>query len=242
MHTQVVPFDGFDPLDAIALDLERVDVVLVRGASGLVGEPGDASEEEAGVGERKQDEFIPVPLGRTLTAELPALFEQARDDPDITVATVCGGSLVLAMAVLLEGRHAITHYLGSLDMLDATGAHAVRARIADDGDLITGAGITSGLDLSHAPLCTHWSARWRPRRARRSRTHVPPAARHRIAREGSDVHHSPSVRPFADQSLTILPHRLEVHQHVRRRNRRRRPDHRPASMFHATPRRAPADV
>lgn len=32
-------------------------------------------------------------------------------------------------------------------MLDATGAHAIRARVVDDGDLITGAGVTSGLDL-----------------------------------------------------------------------------------------------
>ncbi|WP_432126447.1 DJ-1/PfpI family protein [Streptomyces sp. bgisy082] len=139
-----------------ALDLERADVLLVPGASGRVGEPGEVSEGEvgagevseegAGAGERKQDEFIPVLLGRTLTTELPALLERAMDDPDITVATVCGGSLVLAMAGLLEGRHATTHHLG-LDMLDATGAHAIRARVVDDGDLITGSGVTSGLDL-----------------------------------------------------------------------------------------------
>ncbi|MGW2783588.1 DJ-1/PfpI family protein [Streptomyces populi] len=129
-----------------ALDLERADMLLVPGASGRVGEPGEVPETEAGAGERKQDEFIPVLLGRTLTTGLPALLEQAMNDPDITVATVCGGSLVLAMAGLLEGRHATTHHLG-LDMLDATGAHAVRARIVDDGDLITGAGVTSGLDL-----------------------------------------------------------------------------------------------
>ncbi|MFB7244209.1 glutamine amidotransferase [Streptomyces populi] len=129
-----------------ALDLERADMLLVPGASGRVGEPGEVPETEAGAGEWKQDEFIPVLLGRTLTTELPALLGQAMDDPDITVATVCGGSLVLAMAGLLEGRHATTHHLG-LDMLDATGAHAVRARIVDDGDLVTGAGVTSGLDL-----------------------------------------------------------------------------------------------
>ncbi|GGQ58711.1 DJ-1/PfpI family protein [Streptomyces flaveolus] len=129
-----------------ALDLERADVLLVPGASGRVGEPGEVPEEEVGAGEWKQDEFIPVLLGRTLTTELPVLLKQAMDDPDVTVATVCGGSLVLAMAGLLEGRHATTHRMG-LDLLDATGAHAVRARIVDDGNLISGAGVTSGLDL-----------------------------------------------------------------------------------------------
>ncbi|MFJ8698267.1 DJ-1/PfpI family protein [Streptomyces ardesiacus] len=129
-----------------SLDLERADMVLVPGASGRVGEPGEVPEGETGAGEWKQEESIPVLLGRTLTTELPALLKQAMDDPDVSVATVCGGSLVLAMAGLLEGRHATTHHMG-LDMLDATGAHAVRARIVDDGDLISGAGVTSGLDL-----------------------------------------------------------------------------------------------
>lgn len=135
-----------------ALDLQRADVLLVPGASGRVGEPGEVPEVDAdaeggaGAGERGPDELIPVLLGRTLTTELPVLLKRAMEDPDITVATVCGGSLVPAMAGLLEGRHATTHHLG-LAMLDATGAHAVRARVVDDGDLITGAGVTSGLDL-----------------------------------------------------------------------------------------------
>ncbi|MEE2056013.1 DJ-1/PfpI family protein [Rhodococcus artemisiae] len=129
-----------------ALDLERADMLLVPGASGRIGEPGEDPEAVAGDGEWKRDEFIPVLLGRTLTTELPTLLGQAMADPAITIATVCGGSLVLAMAGLLEGRHATTHHLG-LDLLDATGAHAVRARIVDDGDVITGAGVTSGIDL-----------------------------------------------------------------------------------------------
>ncbi|MEU0103441.1 DJ-1/PfpI family protein [Streptomyces sp. NPDC006267] len=128
------------------LDLERADMLLVPGASGRVGEPGEVPDQEIGGGEWKQDEFIPVLLGRTLSTELPVLLKQAMADPDITVATVCGGSLVLAMAGLLEGRNVTTHHLG-LDMLDATGAHAIRARVVDDGDLITGSGVTSGLDL-----------------------------------------------------------------------------------------------
>ncbi|MFB8348706.1 DJ-1/PfpI family protein [Streptomyces niveus] len=133
-----------------ALDPARAGLVLVPGASGRVGQPGEVPDHdagaEAGPGERQQDEFIPVLLGRTLTTGLPALLAAAEDNPEVTLTAVCGGSLVLAMAGLLTGRHVTTHHMG-LDMLDATGVHAVRARVVDDGDIVTGAGVTSGLDL-----------------------------------------------------------------------------------------------
>ena len=130
-----------------ALDPGRAGLILVPGASGRVGEPGEVPDHDAGAGGHEQDEFIPVLLGRTLTTQLPALMKAAMADPEVTVAAVCGGTLVLAMAGLLEGRHATTHHMG-LDMLDATGARAINARVIDDGDLITGAGVTSGLDLA----------------------------------------------------------------------------------------------
>ncbi|MET7677367.1 DJ-1/PfpI family protein [Streptomyces seoulensis] len=133
-----------------AVDLERADLLLVPGASGRVGEPREVPDEETAeetaAGEPERDELSAVLLARTLTTRLPTLLGRAMDDPGVTVATVCGGSLVLAMAGLLKGRHATTHHLG-LDLLDAAGAHMVRARVVDDGDLITGAGVTSGLDL-----------------------------------------------------------------------------------------------
>ncbi len=77
---------------------------------------------------------------------LPALMRKALDNPRVTVATVCGGSLALAMAGLLDGRHAVTHHMG-IDVLGATGAIPVQARVVDDGDLVTAGGVTSGLDL-----------------------------------------------------------------------------------------------
>jgi transcriptional regulator GlxA family with amidase domain len=129
-----------------ALDPGRAGLIMVPGASGRVGEPGEVPDQEAGAGDWRQDELIPVLLGRTLTTSLPTLMKAAMDNPDVTVSAVCGGTLVLAMAGLLEGRHATTHHLG-MDLLDATGARAVNARVVDDGDLVTAAGVTSGLDL-----------------------------------------------------------------------------------------------
>jgi transcriptional regulator GlxA family with amidase domain len=131
------------------LDPAREGLVLVPGASGRVGEPGEVPDLDAGEPTRwRQDEFIPVLLGRAAAAEsLTALLAEALENPEVTVTAVCGGSLVLAMAGLIEGRNATTHHLG-LDMLEATGVNAVRARVVDDGDLVTGAGVTSGLDLA----------------------------------------------------------------------------------------------
>ncbi|MGW3509663.1 DJ-1/PfpI family protein [Streptomyces sp. NPDC000994] len=124
-----------------ALDPGRAGVVLVPGASGPVGEPGDVPVEEA------SEPTVPVLLGRTLSTPLPALLKGALDNPAMMVGAVCGGSLVLALSGLIEGRPATTHHLG-LDLLDATGVHAVHARVVDDGDLVTSAGVTSGLDLA----------------------------------------------------------------------------------------------
>ena len=131
-----------------ALDPARAGLVLVPGASGRVGEPGELPDLDAGEpAQWKQDEFIPVLLGRAAADKrLTALLAEALGNPEVTVTAVCGGSLVLAMAGLIEGRNATTHHLG-LDMLEATGVNAVRARVVDDGDLVTGAGVTSGLDL-----------------------------------------------------------------------------------------------
>ena len=90
---------------------------------------------------------IPVLLARFgQTAAVP-LMREALVSPQITVATVCGGSLALAMAGLLEGRNAATHHLG-MDVLEATGVNVVHARVVDDGDLVTSGAVTSGLDLA----------------------------------------------------------------------------------------------
>jgi transcriptional regulator GlxA family with amidase domain len=116
------------------LDPDKPGYVIVPGASGPV--DGDPDEIDT----------IPVLLARLGETDAIPLMRKAMANPDITVATVCGGSLALAMAGLLEGRHAVTHHLG-MDVLEATGVDLVHARVVDDGDLVTAGGVTSGLDL-----------------------------------------------------------------------------------------------
>jgi len=173
---QIVLFDGFDLLDAIApyevfcaaelkinnkldvqfvtaegarsvssgvngvkleaigkLDPEYADIIVVPGASGDVDEDGPNS--------------VPAILSRAMHTELTTLITEALKRKDCTVATVCGGSLVLAMSGLLEGRPAVTHHLG-MEVLGATGAVPIQARVVDDGNLVTGGGVTSGLDVA----------------------------------------------------------------------------------------------
>jgi transcriptional regulator GlxA family with amidase domain len=62
------------------------------------------------------------------------------------MATVCGGSMLIAMAGLIDGRPAVTHQMG-MDVLALTGAVPVHARVVDDSDLISVGGVTSGIDL-----------------------------------------------------------------------------------------------
>ncbi|WP_378736994.1 DJ-1/PfpI family protein [Nocardia brasiliensis] len=119
-----------------ALDPQRADMIIVPGAMGRM--PTGADDYG--------DDSVLTLLTRTLETGLPALLKEAMDRPGLTMVSVCGGSLVLALAGLLGDRPATTHPLG-MDALAATGALAVDARVVDDGDLVCGAGVTSGLDV-----------------------------------------------------------------------------------------------
>ncbi|MFC4909318.1 DJ-1/PfpI family protein [Actinomadura gamaensis] len=122
------------------LDPDRADLVVVPGAAGRT-QPPDEDDPNA-----DRPETVPDILGRALGTDLPGLLGKALAAPGTTVATVCGGSLVLSMAGLIEGRRATTHHQG-LDVLGMGGVEVIRARVVDDGDLVTGGGVTSGLDL-----------------------------------------------------------------------------------------------
>jgi transcriptional regulator GlxA family with amidase domain len=75
---------------------------------------------------------------------------RARAGEATLTTSVCTGSLVLAAAGLLRGRPATTHW-ASLDLLaetDPTIAVDRVSRFVDDGDVITSAGVSAGIDMA----------------------------------------------------------------------------------------------
>ncbi len=76
---------------------------------------------------------------------LQFLQKQARGAKYVT--SVCTGSLVLGAAGLLRGKRATSHW-ASIDYLKHLGAIPVSERIVIDGRVITGAGVTTGIDFA----------------------------------------------------------------------------------------------
>ncbi|OLF53014.1 isonitrile hydratase [Pseudomonas chlororaphis] len=63
------------------------------------------------------------------------------------VTSVCTGSLVLGAAGLLHGKRATTHWAYH-SLLAPLGAIPVQERVVRDGNLLTGGGITAGIDFA----------------------------------------------------------------------------------------------
>ena len=77
------------------IDVKRSDVLIVPGAAGSV--DGDGPDS------------VPAILLGAIETALPPHLATVSADPTVVVATVCGGSLLLAMAGLIERRFAVTH-------------------------------------------------------------------------------------------------------------------------------------
>ncbi len=98
-----------------------------------------------------QLDVICVPGGAGVNAlmrdEETLSFVRAQAKGARFVTSVCTGALVLGAAGLLRGRRATTHW-ASHDLLAAFGADAVDARVVRDGELLTGGGVTAGIDFA----------------------------------------------------------------------------------------------
>jgi len=90
---------------------------------------------------------VPGGIGAQRLATDSAFVAWLRTAPDRAVlASVCTGALLLGAAGWLRGLRATTHHSAMQD-LTAYGAIPVLDRVADEGRVVTAAGVTSGIDL-----------------------------------------------------------------------------------------------
>jgi transcriptional regulator GlxA family with amidase domain len=169
MRIDIVVFDGFDELDAIApFEVLQnaaeggagfsVRLVSWTGQWEAVGAHGLRVAVEAVDAQAERPDMVIVPGGgwvsrnsvgargeveRGVIPQRLAELHQA----GTSIAAVCTGAMIVASAGLLNGRAAITHQ-GAIDDLRAAGAKIVSERVVDDGEIITAGGVTSGLDLA----------------------------------------------------------------------------------------------
>lgn len=115
------------------------------------------------------------------------------------ITSVCTGLLILGAAGLLQGRRVTCHW-SMLESLSLFGALPRAERVVRDGHLITGAGVTSGIDFALTVVAevagesvrklSNWG--WNMRRRRRLMPAIPPRRRPRLCTK-----HASGRRPSA---------------------------------------------
>src|SRR6185295_11513551 len=84
----------------------------------------------------------------TLVPDHPIVAWIAGAHPTTTWTTsVCTGSLLLAGAGVLDGIDATTHW-GAIEELRRLGANPVNERVVRRGKIVTGAGVSAGVDMA----------------------------------------------------------------------------------------------
>jgi putative intracellular protease/amidase len=158
MNIAILLYDRFTALDAIGpyevlSRLPGAEAVFVASEAGPVTTDNGMLTliAEQSIAEAPAPDIVLVPGGPGEVAARaggPAL-EWLRGVHETTTWTtsVCTGSLILAAAGLLDGRRATSHWL-ALEALRELGAVPVSERVVFDGKIVTGAGVSAGIDMS----------------------------------------------------------------------------------------------
>jgi transcriptional regulator GlxA family with amidase domain len=168
LNVQIVIFDGFDELDALApyevwrmaKDLKpeiEVQLVSLDGAKEITASNGLRVRSQAQLGATRPT-LVVVPgggwMGRSAAGAwveakrgvLPAKIAELHRE-GVIMTSVCTGAMLLSAAGLLKNRPATTNR-GAMEELRAAGTEVIPARVVDDGEVVTAGGITCGLDLA----------------------------------------------------------------------------------------------
>lgn len=139
------PYEVFASLPGTTMHLPARTLDPVRTATGLILVPTTTLDDCPAL------DVLCVPGGIGVNAllgdETVLGFVRRQAAGARFVTSVCTGALVLGAAGLLRGRRATTHW-ASHDLLAAFGAIPVHGRVVRDGNLLTGGGVTAGIDFA----------------------------------------------------------------------------------------------
>lgn len=158
MQIAIALFDRFTALDAMG----PYQVLSYLPDSELVtvaAEPGPVHDDRlltisalASFDDVPNPDVIVVPGGlitRKMARDGDPVIDWIRSvHPNTTWTTsVCTGAVLLAAAGLLDGRDATTHWI-AYDQIESRGARPTPQRVVVDGKIITGAGVSAGIDMA----------------------------------------------------------------------------------------------
>lgn len=158
MQIAIGLYDEFTALDAIGpyqvlSSLPGAEVVICAAEQGIVPDDNGLLRYEVAhtFADVPTPDVLLVPGGmitRKLAREGHPIVEWIRSAHETTTWTtsVCTGSLLLGAAGVLEGLSATTHWF-AYDELASYGATPTEQRVVREGKVITGAGVSAGIDM-----------------------------------------------------------------------------------------------
>lgn len=159
LYPNMTALDLIGPYDAIA-GMPDVKPHFVAARPGPVRcDAGLVIQADTGFDELPRPDLIVVPGGsawETTLDDEPLVAWLAAAHPTATWTTsVCTGATLLAKAGVLTGRPATTHWLAR-DLLAELGAVVSTERVVVDGDVITAAGVSAGIDMALTLIAKLW--------------------------------------------------------------------------------------
>jgi len=150
-------YEGMTALDLIGpheilCRLPGVQTIRVARHAGWIRcDSGIALNATSAFSDISQADYLMVPGAGNATSlrDEPQTLDWIRSIHRTTTWTtaVCSGTLILGAAGLLKGVKATTHWAVH-DRLLKFGAQPVNARVVEDGKIMTGAGVTAGIDMA----------------------------------------------------------------------------------------------
>jgi len=143
------PYEVFASLESTKVHLVAATLDPIKSVTGLIVTPSITMDD------CPQLDVVCVPGGSGVNdltkgpaADAVHAFLRSQAEKAQYITSVCTGSFVLAAAGLLKGVRCTSHWL-FVDLLEPFGAIPVHGqRVVEDGRIITGGGVTCGIDFA----------------------------------------------------------------------------------------------